>query len=103
MKTSFSKLAAFGILVLPAFALAAPSNLKELIKVFTDLINPLIGLMTGIAMLLFAWGVVQYILYAGDEKKKKSAKDTLVYGVVALFVLFSFWSIVQLLKNSIFG
>lgn len=91
----------------PSLALAEcpaePKNLKDLICIATDLINPLIGLATGLAVLFFVWGIVQYILYAGDEKKKKSAKDTLLYGIIALFVLFSFWSIVQLLKNSIFS
>jgi hypothetical protein len=87
----------------PLFALAAPTNLAELIKLFTDLINPLIGLLTGIAVLLFIWGIVKYILYASDEKKKLSAKDTMVYGIVALFVLFSFWGIVQFLQGAVFG
>lgn len=98
--TALAASLAFGT---PLLALAqGPKNLAELIGVFTGLINPLIGLLTGLAVLLFVWGIVQYILYAGDEKKKKSAKDTLLYGIIALFVLFSFWSIVQLLKNSIF-
>ncbi len=98
------------VTVFPAFALAAcpasgskPNNLADLICMFTDLINPLIGLLTGVAVLLFIWGIVKYILYASDEKKKLSAKDTMVYGIIALFVLFSFWGIVQFLKNSIFG
>ena len=89
--------------VTPLFAFAAPGNLAELIKLFTDLINPLIGLLTGVAVLLFIWGIVKYILYASDEKKKLSAKDTMVYGIVALFVLFSFWGIVQFLKGAVFG
>lgn len=87
----------------PIIAFAAPKNLAELIKLFTDLVNPLIGLLTGLAVLLFIWGIVKYILYASDEKKKVSAKDTMVYGVLALFVLFSFWGIVRFLQNSIFG
>lgn len=87
----------------PLFVFAAPGNLAELIKLFTDLINPLIALMTGLAVLFFIWGIVQYIFYASDEKKKLSAKNTMVYGVIALFVLFSFWGIVRFLQESIFG
>jgi peptidoglycan biosynthesis protein MviN/MurJ (putative lipid II flippase) len=103
MKSRLLQLFAYSSAFLPLLVFAAPKNLKELIKVFTDLINPVIGLLTGFAVLLFVWGIVQYILYSGDEKKKKSAKDTLFWGIIALFVLFSFWSIVQLLKRSIFG
>jgi hypothetical protein len=82
---------------------ATPSNLTDLICKATDLVNPLIALMTGLAVLFFIWGIVKYIFYAGDEKAKVSAKNTMVYGIIALFVLFSFWGIVGFIKNSIFG
>mgnify|MGYP003526921522 FL=1 len=104
MKITLGTLFAATVTLSPlAVFAAAPKNLGDLIEMFTDLINPLIGLLTGLAVLFFVWGIVQYILYAGDEKKKVSAKDTMVYGVVALFVLFSFWGIVKFLSQAIFG
>lgn len=98
-KTIFATILSF----LPMVTLAAASNLGGLIKMATDLINPLIGLLSGLALLAFVWGIVQYIFYASDEKKKLSAKNTMVYGVIGLFVLFSFWGIVQFIKKDIFG
>lgn len=89
-------------LALPCVALAAPNNLRELIDVFIGLVNPIIGLLTGLALMFFFWGIVQYIFYAGDEKKKISGKDTMVYGIIALTVLFSFWGIVAFIRDSIF-
>ncbi len=103
MKLFFARLAILLTSSVPLLAFAAPGNLADLIKLFTDLINPLIGLLTGVAVLLFIWGIVRYILSAGDEKQTVSAKNTMVYGIIALFVLFSFWGIVQFLKSSIFG
>lgn len=88
---------------LPMIAFAAPADLGALIKMVTDLINPILGLLSGLAVLAFMWGIVQYILYASDEKQKLSAKNTMVYGVIGLFVLFSFWGIVQFIKTDIFG
>jgi hypothetical protein len=87
----------------PLLALAAPGNLKELIELFTGLINPLIALLTGLAVLFFVWGIVKYILSAGNEKHTAEAKSAMLYGIIGLFVLFSFWGIVQLLARSIFG
>ncbi len=89
------------VLPISAVAAGAPQNLKQLIEMFTGLVNPLIGLLSSLAVLFFMWGVVQYILYAGDEKKKLSAKSTMGYGILGLFVLFSFWGIVQFLKNAL--
>lgn len=89
--------------LLPSLVFAQPQNLSALIEKLTDLINPVIGLLSGLAVLAFVWGIVQYIFYASDEKKKLSAKNTMVYGVIGLFVLFSFWGIVQFIKTEIFG
>lgn len=106
MKSFLARISLWLPTIVPSFALAAtrkPTDLKTLIQFFIDLIiNPAIALLTAVAVLLFIWGIVQYILYASDEKKKVSGRDTMFYGIIALFVLFSFWSIVQLLKRSLF-
>ncbi|MEK7578932.1 MAG: pilin [Patescibacteria group bacterium] len=103
MRHLLTRLLPLFLLTAPSILFAAPRNLKDLVGVFLDLINPALALLTGLAVLFFVWGIVQYILYAGDEKKKLSAKNTLVYGVVALFVLFSFWGIVEFIQQSIFN
>lgn len=84
-------------------AFAAPGNFRELVQIFVDLVNPIIGLLTSLALLLFFWGIVKYISHAGDETKAKEAKYTIVYGVIALTVLFSFWGIVYFFMDSIFS
>lgn len=92
-----------GILLLPYIAFAAPQNLGKLVRMATDLINPLIGLCTGLAVLAFVWGIAKYVGSAGDEKKKESGRNIMVYGTIALFVLFSFWGIVKFIKTDVFG
>lgn len=82
---------------------AAPQNLGELIAGFTSLINPILGLLTGLAVLYFVWGIVQYIKNAGDAKAAAAGKSTMLYGILALFILFSFWGIVQFIYFEIFG
>lgn len=90
--------------LIPSFAFAAaPQNLKELIEGFTGLINPILALLTGLAVLYFVGGIVKYIKNAGDAKKAAEGKSIMIYGVLALFVLFSFWGIVQFIYQDIFG
>ncbi len=90
--------------LLPLVVLAAPNDLKSLITdVVTKIINPVIGLMTALAVLYFVWGIVKYIQNAGDESKAKEGKSIMTYGILALFVLFSFWGIIQFIKADIFG
>lgn len=96
-------LTVLGLSLFPITAFAAPSNFRELVGMFTDLVNPIIGLLTSLALLFFFWGIVKYIYHAGDEKKASEAKSTIVYGVIALTVLFSFWGIVYFFIESIFS
>lgn len=102
----YTSLAILSLALLPHYALAAcptsPASLKDLICMATELVNPIIGLMVGLAVLFFVWGIVKYIASAGGDAKV-SAKNTMVYGVIALTVLFSFWGIVTFLQTSIFG
>ncbi len=87
----------------PTLTLAAPSDLKELIGLATDLINPILGLLTGLAVLYFVWGIVKYMKSAGDPKSAGEGKSIMLYGILGLFVLFSFWGIVQFFYTDIFG
>jgi hypothetical protein len=88
--------------LVPTVIFAAPRNLGELIGSFLKLINPILGLLTGLAVVYFVWGIVQYIKNSGDESAAKKGKSTMLYGMFALFILFSFWGIVQFIYNDIF-
>ncbi len=82
---------------------STPGNLKDLICSAMELVNPIIALLTGLAVVYFVWNVLRFIMSAGDEKGRGTAKNGIIYGVVGLFVLFSFWGLVELLRASIFG
>src|SRR5574343_538479 len=66
-----------------------------IIASFGGIINMSIGILTAIALLMFVWGIVKYISAAGDAKKAAEGKSIMIYGVVALFVLFSVWGLVD--------
>lgn len=90
-------------LLFPGLLFAAPANLGGVIQLAIGLINPLIGLLTGLAVLAFVWGIVKYIAAAGDGKGKEDSRKMIIYGVIGLFVLFSFWGIVRFITTDIFG
>ena len=90
-------------LALPALSYAATvRDFKGLICLLVGFINPIIILLTGVAILAFLWGVTRYIYYAGNETKKQEGRDTMVYGLIGLFVFFSFWGIIRIVQNTFF-
>jgi hypothetical protein len=75
---------------------------------FTDVVVKLIGLINQIipvlfalAMVFFVWSGVQYVRQAGGEGGE--ARSNLLWGVIALFVIFTVWGLVNILCLTLLG
>ena len=62
-----------------------------------------LGLLVGLAVLVFFWGIIQYVIAQGDQKKLDEGKKVMIYGVIGLTVMVSVWGIVNLLTLTLFG
>ncbi len=63
-----------------------------------SVVNILLTFVTALALLLFLWGVAVFIFRAGDDTARQNGRALMIWGVVALFVLFSVWGIVAVLR-----
>ena len=68
-----------------------------LVTQLQSLVNLLVPLVIAIGLLLFIWGLVQYIVASGDEAATEEGRRKMVWGVIALFVIVSVWGLVALL------
>jgi hypothetical protein len=73
----------------------APTNFRELINLFVGLINPLLVLLVGLALLVFFWGLAKFIAKSGDAKSHGEGRALMVWGLIGLFVMLSFIGIIQ--------
>lgn len=81
------------------------SNLGGLVTAFNNsIVTALITLFATAAMAAFFFGIVQFIWGSRDGNATKAAngKNFMLWGMIALFVMFSVWGIVQYTQN-IFG
>lgn len=86
----------------PALAFAQSlGNLETLVRSIGRLVNLALPIVVGLALLAFFWGLVQFILSQGDESKKTDAKKTMLWGVVALFVMVTVWGLVRFISTSL--
>ncbi|OGC88307.1 hypothetical protein A2419_00390 [Candidatus Adlerbacteria bacterium RIFOXYC1_FULL_48_26] len=86
----------------PKIRLTNPSSgltLDGLVKMFVGLLNSLTGLFLTVAIIAFFWGLVRYIYYAGDVKGRKKGRDTIVWGLIGLFVVVALAGILEFLKG----
>jgi hypothetical protein len=89
-----------GALALPLVSFAQSlSSLKTLVGSIGDIINLLIPIMFALALLGFFYGLVMYIF--GKEDNKDQAKKTMIWGVVALFVMASVWGLVTFIGTAV--
>ena len=86
-----------------AFAAAPPCTgdfcgLVDLI--ISSILTPFIGLLAGLSLAFFLWGVVKYIRESGDEKAREEGKKMMFYGLIGLFVFVSVWGLVNVVVNT---
>ena len=81
----------------PFFALAV-EDIYDLVELFKGILSYyVISLLIAVAVVIFLYGVVKYITAAGNEEKRKEAKDAMIWGIVGLFVMVAVWGLVNLL------
>lgn len=69
----------------PALA-AAPVAVASVTGVISNLTGWLVGILAGLATLLFTIGGVRYLLAGGDPGEVRAAKDTLKYAAIGYAV-----------------
>jgi hypothetical protein len=88
------------VFLFPAISYASTAfggDLTGFVCLLLSTIKIIVPILVGIAVLLFFWGVAKFILSAGNEKELENGRQFMIYGVIALFVLFSVWGIIQFL------
>ncbi len=69
---------------------------KGLVKNVRGLLNLLVPLLISFGILFFLWNVLGYIRSGGDEKKHTDARNGMIWGIVALFIMVSLWGFINL-------
>jgi len=77
------------------------TGVKELIQAVGSLINPLIAVLVGVALLAFFWGLAKLIFAQSSETSKLEAKKIIGWGLIALFVIVSVWGIIRFMQNAL--
>jgi hypothetical protein len=95
------QLAALLIMALPAIAFGqALGNLEQLVRSATRILNDLVPFAIGLGVVVFLFGVVRYIT-AGAGEEKAAARNLMIYGIIALFVMVSVWGLVNFIGNAL--
>ena len=71
-----------------------------LAKVVTQIVNPIILLLSAGAFGLFVWGVFEFIRQAGDASKREEGRRAILWGLVGLVIIFGAYGIIQIVLTT---
>ena len=64
-------------------------------------VYPVISLMFAVAVVMFAYGVLQLVYKGEDGESRSSAKKSILFGSIGMFIMVSAWGIVYLVSNTV--
>lgn len=74
--------------------------MTDIILKLVLIFNYLVIIIMALGTVVFLWGVISYIIAAGDEQKIMQAKSYMFYGIITLFVMAAVWGLVAVLQNT---
>ena len=86
----------------PLFSYAQTADLTYIDDLITQLqavVNTLVPLLIGIAVVVFIFGVIRFVTAGEDATRKEAARGLMIYGIIALFVIVSIWGLVNILQD----
>ena len=75
------------------------TTLNMIICKIGDLLNLVVPVLIALGVIYFIWGVVSYAI-GTDEEAKKSGREKMIYGIIALAVIVGMWGLVNILTTT---
>ena len=68
------------------------------------IVNPLLLLLSAVGLLVFFWGVVEFLAgLNGIGDKKEDGRKHMLWGVVGMFIMFSAYAILGIISTTVGG
>ncbi len=96
--------------ILPVLVLLMPiivsaqtrfQGIRTFIVSLSGIISLLLILVASLGLLAFLWGLVKFIMHAGDVKTHAEGRQFMVWGIIALFVMVSVWGLVRFIQDNL--
>lgn len=70
-------------------------------KINSAIINPIIVLLFAAAVIVFAYGVFEYIKDSDSDEARSTGRRHMISGVIGIFIMISVFGIIQIILNTI--
>lgn len=81
---------------------SVPEPARKLIdNILEEILNPLITLMIGIAVLYFLWGAFEFVRNADSSAERKKGSLNMLWGALGLFIMVTAYGILNLILGTL--
>ncbi|MBU1246638.1 MAG: hypothetical protein ABIJ80_00705 [Patescibacteria group bacterium] len=88
----------FALFPLPAFAF---DDIKSLVShIIGKILQPIIPFLIALTVGYFLWGITKYVLQTDNPEERIKGRAMMLYGIIALAVMISFWGLAKILVKS---
>lgn len=70
-------------------------------KINQFILNPIIALAFVLALLVFFWGVFQFVRSETADTKREEGRKKIIYGLFGMFIMFSAYGLIRLVLNTV--
>lgn len=64
------------------------------------ILNPIKGFMFTLALVIFLWGLVQFIWKADSDKDRDVGRQHMMWGIIGLFIMVAVVAIINIFLNT---
>lgn len=76
-------------------------NIYDVFMLFICIIRKsLVPLLITLSIVIFIWGVVNYIRKGEEAAEREEGRKFMLYGIIALFVMVSMWGLVAIIQGT---
>ncbi len=65
------------------------------------IINPIIGIIFALAVILFFYGMAKFLFYSENDDKRAEGRSHMVWGVIGMFIMVSVFGIIRLIMDTL--
>ncbi len=69
-------------------------------KIINVILQPIVVLMFVVALVVFFWGIVQFISKSNTDDGREKGKRNIMWGVVGMVIMFSVYGIIKIILQT---
>ncbi|USN95075.1 MAG: hypothetical protein H6791_01465 [Candidatus Nomurabacteria bacterium] len=82
-----------------AFAQTGGTDAGDIFNTIAEIVGAIIPFLITIAIIVFIWGVIQFVI-AKDDGTKEKGRNVMISGIIGLFVILAVFGLIRVISNT---